>query len=146
MRAIVSRRYGTESLKLEEVPRPVPGDDGVLVKVYASSLNYATMFLVKGRPFAIRVGKGGVFKPKHPIPGGEIAGRVEAVGKNVKSLQVGDAVYGDTCSIGYGALAEYTRATEAVLSPMPSNLSFSQAAAVPQSALVALQGLRAGAL
>jgi NADPH:quinone reductase-like Zn-dependent oxidoreductase len=146
MKAIVSRRYGLNSLALEEVPMPVPGDDEVLVKVYASSLNYAVMFLVRGRPIFVRLMKGGLFKPPHPIPGGEIAGKVEAVGRYALKYKPGDEVFGDTCHAGYGAFAEYACAPEAVLSRKPPNLSFEEAAAVPQSALVALQGLRAGGL
>jgi NADPH:quinone reductase-like Zn-dependent oxidoreductase len=146
MKAIVSRSYGFDALRLEEVPKPEPGDDEVLVKVYASALNFATMFCVRGRPFLVRLMIGGLFKPRHKIPGGELAGRVEAVGRNIARLKPGDEVYGDTCKSGYGAFAEYACAPEACLSPMPANLSYEEAAAVPQSALVALQGLRAGGI
>jgi NADPH:quinone reductase-like Zn-dependent oxidoreductase len=146
MKAIVSRRYGVDALELEEVPRPVPRDDEVLVKIHASSLNYAATWLVKGRPLFIRLMKGGLFEPRHPIPGGEFAGRIEAVGKGALRYEPGDAVYGDLCYAGYGAFAEYACAPEGIISPMPTNLSFEEAAAVPQSALVALQGLRAGGL
>lgn len=146
MKAILSRSYGLENLRLEEVPIPVLGDDEALVKVFATSLNFATMFFVKGRPFFIRLMKGGLFRPANPIPGGEIAGRVEAVGKNVSRFKPGDEVYGDTCTAGYGAFAEYVCAPESALSLKPTNLSYVEAAAVPQSALVALQGLRAGGI
>lgn len=144
MKAIVSRRYGLGGLSLEEIPAPAPRDREVLVKIYASSLNSATLFRVMGRPVFIRLMKGGLFKPCFPIPGGEIAGRVEAVGREVRTLRPGDEVYGDTCASGYGALAEYVCAPEEALSLKPANLSFEEAAAVPQSSLVALRGLRAG--
>jgi NADPH:quinone reductase-like Zn-dependent oxidoreductase len=146
MKAIVSMRYGLKALKLEEVPKPVPGDDEVLVKVYAGSLNFAVMFRVKGRPFVLRLMQGGLYRPRYPIPGGEFAGRIEAVGRNVVRYRLGDEVYGDSCASGYGAFAEYLRAPEGALSLKPAGLSFEEAAAVPQSALVALQGLRAGGL
>ncbi len=144
MKAIVSRRYGLKALRLEDVPKPVPRDGEVLVKVFATSINFATMFLVKGRPFIIRMAKGGLLKPRFPVPGGEFACRIEAIGGSVARFKPGDEVYGDSCSAGYGASAEYLRAPESAISLKPANLSFEEAAAVPQSALVALQGLRAG--
>jgi NADPH:quinone reductase-like Zn-dependent oxidoreductase len=113
---------------------------------FTSSLDYATMFLVKGKPLILRVAKGGLLTPLHRIPGGEIAGRIEAVGRDIARLKPGDEVYGDTCRAGYGAFAEYICAPEGSLGLMPANLSFEEAAAVPQSAIVALQGLRAGGL
>lgn len=144
MKAIVCTKYGLDALKLEEVPKPIPNDDEVLVKVQASSLNFATLIRVKGKPFIVRPMIGGLLKPKYKIPGGEIAGQVEAIGRNVKQFKPGDEVYGDTCTCGYGAFAEYVCVPENVLALKPANISFEEAAAVPQSALVALQGLHAG--
>jgi NADPH:quinone reductase-like Zn-dependent oxidoreductase len=144
MKAIVCTKYGLDALKLEEIPKPIPNDDEVLVRVLASSLNFASMIRIKGKPFIVRPMIGGFLKPKYNIPGGEIAGQVEAIGRSIKQFKLGDEVYGDTCNCGYGAFAEYVCAPENILALKPTNISFEEAAAVPQSALVALQGLRAG--
>jgi NADPH:quinone reductase-like Zn-dependent oxidoreductase len=142
MKAIVCTKYGSlDVLSFEEAQKPTPGDDEVLVKVHASSVNYGNVALVKGEPFMSRLWSG-LSKPKDPIPGGDVAGRVEAVGKNVTQFQPGDEVYGDTSSDGFGAFAEYVAAPENMLALKPANISFEEAAAVPQAALVALQGLR----
>ena len=142
MKAIVCTKYGPlDVLSFEEVQKPTPGDDEVLVQVFASSVNYGNVALVKGEPFMSRLWSG-LSKPKDPIPGGDVAGRVEAVGKNVTQLQPGDEVYGDTSSCGFGAFAEYVAAPANMFALKPANVSFEEAAAVPQAALVALQGLR----
>jgi NADPH:quinone reductase-like Zn-dependent oxidoreductase len=142
MKAIVCREYGSlDVLNLEEVQKPTPGDDEVPVQVHASSVNYGNVALVKGEPFMSRLWSG-LSKPKDPIPGGDVAGRVEAVGKNVTQFQPGDEVYGDTSSAGFGAFAEYVAAPANTFALKPTNISFEEAAAVPQAALVALQGLR----
>ena len=146
MKAIVQTRYGLRNLSIKDEPKPVPAEDQVLVKVHAAALNHAVMFMVKGRPFPVRVMRGGLLKPRRWIPGGEIAGRVEAIGAKVRAFGPGDEVYGDTCQCGYGALAEFVCADEGALAPKPAALSFEEAAGVPQSALVALQGLRAGGI
>ena len=147
MKAIVCTEYGPpDILKLEEVPKPTPGQDEVLVKVQASSLNFNNLIFVSGKPFLVRLMGGGLLRPKHQIPGGDIAGRVEAVGRNVKQFQPGDEVYGDLCHCGFGGFAEYVSVPdpENALALKPANLTFEEAATVPQAALVALQGLRAG--
>ena len=142
MKAIIQTHYGpVDDLKLEEIPIPIPGDDELLIRIHASSVNYANLALVKGKPFLVRLWSG-FLKPKYKIPGGDIAGRVEAVGKNVKLFQPGDEVFGDTSGCGFGAFAEYACVPENILALKPANISFEEAAAVPQSALVALQGLR----
>jgi NADPH:quinone reductase-like Zn-dependent oxidoreductase len=142
MKAIVYKKYGSlDVLNLEEIPKPTPGDDEVLVEVFASSVNFGDLALVKGEPFIARLWSG-LLKPKHQIPGGDIAGRVEAVGGNVKQFKPGDEVFGDISGFGFGGYAEYVSAPENALALKPAGSTFEEAAAVPQAALVALQGLR----
>jgi NADPH:quinone reductase-like Zn-dependent oxidoreductase len=142
MKAIVCDSYGSpDLLRLEEVPRSVPGECDVLVEVGASSVNFANLALVKREPFVARFW-GGLTKPKFKIPGGDLAGRVAAVGAKVTRFKPGDEVFGDVSDCGFGAFAEYARAPEKTLALKPAGLSFEQAAAVPQAALVALLGLR----
>lgn len=140
MKAIVYTEYGTpDVLRLREVERPTPKDDEVLVKVYATALNFSDWGLLRG---AFRFFGFGLFRPKHQILGADIAGRVEAVGKNAKDFRPGDEVYGDLSWSGRGGLAEYVCAPESMLAHKPANLSFELAAAVPIAAGVALQALR----
>jgi NADPH:quinone reductase-like Zn-dependent oxidoreductase len=142
MKAIVYHKYGSpDVLELEEIEKPAPGDDEILVKVHASSVNYGNLALVKGKPFLARLWSG-FLKPKFKIPGGDIAGRIETIGKNVKQFQPGDEVFGDLSDIGFGAFAEYVCVPEIALASKPANLSFMESAAAPQAAVVALQGLR----
>jgi NADPH:quinone reductase-like Zn-dependent oxidoreductase len=142
MKAIVYTEYGPpDVLQLKEVDKPTPTKDEVLVKVRAASVNYSDWAFVRGKPYEIRMLQG-LLKPKHPILGADIAGRVEAVGKNVKQFQPGDEVFGDISGCGWGVFAEYVSVSENVLALKPANLMFEEAAAVPQAALVALQGLR----
>src|SRR3989440_2597736 len=139
MRAIVYHTYGSpDVLKLEEVQKPVPQDDEVLVKVHATSVNAGDWHLLRGKPFLLRLMGFGLLKPKHKILGSDIAGRVEAVGRNVKQFQPGDEVFGSI----RGGFAEYVCAREDALVLKPANLSFEEAAAVPMAAVTALQGLR----
>jgi NADPH:quinone reductase-like Zn-dependent oxidoreductase len=98
--------------------------------------------MIRGKPFVARLTSGGLFKPKYKIPGGDIAGQVEAVGRNVKQFQPGDEVYGDLGDCGFGGFAEYVCASENALALKPTGITFEEAATVPQSALVALEGLR----
>jgi NADPH:quinone reductase-like Zn-dependent oxidoreductase len=144
MRAIVYHTYGSPAvLKLEEVQKPVPQDDEVLVKVYATSVNAGDWaHLLRGKPFLMRLMGFGLLKPKNTILGSDIAGRVEAVGRNVKQFQSGDEVFGNTARYGFGGFAEYVAVPENALILKPTNISFEEAAAVPQAALTALQGLR----
>jgi len=143
MKAIVCDKYGPpDTLKLEEVPKPVPGDDEILVKVHAASVNYSTTAYVTGKPSVIRLMGGGLLKPKHRIPGAEVAGRVEAVGRNVKEFRPGDEVFGDLSRCGRGGFAEYVSVPETILALKPVNISFEEAAAVTEAAVVALQCLR----
>jgi NADPH:quinone reductase-like Zn-dependent oxidoreductase len=138
MKAIVYHTYGSpDVLKLEEVEKPTPQDNEVLVKVHAASANAADWHLLRGDPFLLRLNSG-LLKPKNTILGADIAGRVEAVGSTVTQFQPGDEVFGTM----RGGFAEYVCAREDALVLKPANLSFEEAAAVPMAAVTALQGLR----
>ncbi len=143
MKAIVYTEYGPpDVLNLEEVQKPTPKDDEVLVKVHAASANAADWHLMRADPFLVRVMGFGLLKPKNGLLGADIAGRVEAVGRNVKQFQPGDEVFGDLSGSGFGGFAEYVCAAEQALALKPANVSFQEAAAVPLAAVTALQGLR----
>ena len=143
MKAIVHTEYGLpDILELKEVENPTPRDDEVYVKVRASSVTTHNLFLLRGKPFMIRLMNGGLQKPKITTPGSDMAGQVVSVGRNAKRFQPGDEVFGDLSPCGFGAFAEYVCVPETVLTLKPSNITFEEAAAVPQAALVALQGLR----
>jgi NADPH:quinone reductase-like Zn-dependent oxidoreductase len=140
MKAVVNSQYGSpDVMKLADVEKPSPQDDQVLVKVHAASVNALDWHLLTADIFLVRLMGLGLFKPKNTILGADIAGRVEAVGKDVTGFKPGDEVFGD---IGHGGFAEYAVASEKVLALKPANLSFEAAAAVPVAALTALQGLR----
>jgi NADPH:quinone reductase-like Zn-dependent oxidoreductase len=142
MKAIVCKKYGPpDVLRMQEVATPTLKDNEVLVKVHAASVNAADWHLLTADIFLVRLVVG-LFKPKYPILGADIAGRVEAVGRNVKQFQPGAEVYGDILTRGSGAFAEYASAPETALAPKPINLSYEEAAAVPLAAVTALQGLR----
>ena len=139
MKAIVYTKYGPpDVLQLKEVPKPVLGDDEVLVKIHAAAMNPLDWHFMRASPFIIRF-ISGLLKPKNQILGADIAGQVEAVGANAKQFKVGDEVYGE---ISRGGFAEYVCVTEDKLALKPTNLSFQQAAAVPVAGLTALQCLR----
>ena len=143
MKAIIQTEYGSpDVLSLQEVDQPIVTANGVLVRVRATSVNAGDWHLMRGDPFLTRLIWGGIRKPKIQILGMDIAGTVEAVGKDVTQFQVGDEVFGDLSECGFGAFAEYVCATEAALALKPTNISFEQAATVPGAALAALQGLR----
>jgi NADPH:quinone reductase-like Zn-dependent oxidoreductase len=143
MKAILHTKYGPpDELKLGEVEKPVPKENEVLIEVQASSVTYSNSAFVRGKPFIVRMMGSGLFKPKHKILGSDIAGRVETVGENVKQFQPGDEVFGDLSECGRGGFAEYVAAPENALALKPANLTFEEAAAVPEAAVVALQGLR----
>lgn len=138
MKAIVCTKYGPpDVLQLKEVEKPTPRDNEILVRVHVAAANPADWHLMRAKPFFVRLGNG-FLKPKNPIPGLDMAGRVEAVGSSVTQFQPGDAVFGCVT----GAFAEYVLARECDLALKPANLSFEQAAAVPVVAFTALQGLR----
>ena len=143
MKAIVYRRYGSaEVLKCEDIPKPVPNDDQVLIKVRAAALNPLDWRMMGGVPFLIRK----VMKVKTPSDaqpvgiGRDVAGVVEAVGKNVTQFKIGDEVFGN-CE---AAVTEYACTKESALVAKPEALTFEQAAAIPVAGLTALQGLRKG--
>jgi len=142
MKAIVYTTYGSpDVLEFKDVEKPTPKDNEVLVKIHAAAVTVGDVIVVGGKPFPVRFWSG-LFEPKHTIPGKEMAGRVEAVGKNVTQFQPGDEVFGDLSVCGLGAFAEYVAVPEHAIALKPVNMSFEQAAAVAESAIVALQGLR----
>jgi NADPH:quinone reductase-like Zn-dependent oxidoreductase len=143
MKAIVYHNYGSpDVLKLEEVRKPTPKDNEVLVEVHAASANAADWHLLRGKPFLVRLMGFGFLKPRNKILGLDIAGRVDAVGRNVKQFHPGDEVFGDLSDCGLGGFAESVCATENALALKPTSTTFEEAAAVPLAALSALQGLR----
>lgn len=141
MQAIVQDRYGTEPeevLRLARVERPTIGDDEVLVRVDAAGVDRGTWHLMAGLPYPVRLAGYGLRAPKTPVPGLDLAGSVEAVGREVTEFEPGDEVFG----IGNGSFAEYVGAPAAKLASRPAKLSAEQAAAVPVSGLTALQAVR----
>jgi len=142
MKAIVYTKYGPpDVLQLKEVEQPTPKDNEVLVKVHAASVNSWDWDLLRGTPFLNRLGFG-LLKPKYKILGADIAGRVQTVGRNVDHFQPGDEVFGDISGCGWGAFAEYVCVPENALAPKSARMTFEEAAAIPQAAVLALQGLR----
>lgn len=140
MKAIVCTRFGPpEALQLSDVEKPIPKDGEVLVKVIAASLNSADLDWLKGS-WMIRLN--GLFKPKHKILGSDIAGIVEAVGKDVNQFQPGDEVFVDLSPCGFGALAEFVCIPEDAPASKPAGMTFVEAAAYPQAAVLAVQGLQ----
>ncbi|UPO76151.1 NAD(P)-dependent alcohol dehydrogenase [Arthrobacter sp. Helios] len=137
MRAIVQERYGSaEVLHLGNVPVPEPKENEVLVQVGAAGVDRGVWHIMTGLPYLGRLAFG-LRKPRNPVPGMDLAGTVSAVGSSVTRFAVGDQVYGS----GRSTYAEYAVAPEARLAAKPERLSFAQAAAVPVSAVTALQGL-----
>ncbi|MBY8992064.1 MAG: NAD(P)-dependent alcohol dehydrogenase [Candidatus Lokiarchaeota archaeon] len=138
MKAIVYTEYGSpEVLQLQEVEKPTPKENEVLVKIHAASLNAADLDLMRGRyqpPFSR--------KPRYEILGSDIAGRIEAAGRSIKQFQIGDEILADLTKPGFGAFAEYVCVPEKELRLKPVSMTFEQAATIPQSAVVAIQGLK----
>jgi NADPH:quinone reductase-like Zn-dependent oxidoreductase len=140
MRAIVYTKYGPpEVLQLKEVAKPTPKDDEVLIKVHAVSVNRSDWEGLSGKPLYARLG--GLLKPRHHILGSDIAGRVEMAGRNVRRFQPGDEVFGDILP-RLGGFAEYVCARESALALKPASMTFEEAAAIPQAAVIALPGTR----
>ncbi len=140
MKAIVYTKYGPpDVLELKEVEKPVPKDDEALVKVHAASINAADLEILRGN-WSARFG--GPLKPKYKILGSDIAGRIEALGRNVKQFQPGDAIWADLSLLGYGAFAEYVCVPEKALRLKPARMTFEEAAAMPSAGANALQNLR----
>jgi NADPH:quinone reductase-like Zn-dependent oxidoreductase len=141
MQAVVQDEYGeADVLRLEDVDRPAVGDGEVLLRVHAAGLDRGVWHLMAGLPYPVRLAGYGVRAPKNRVRGREVAGRVEAVDRSVRTLQAGDEVFG----IAEGSFAEYACAREDKLAPKPQNLTFEQAAVATISALTALQGVRDG--
>lgn len=139
MKAIVYKKYGSpDVLQLTEIEKPTPNDDQILVKIHAVSVNPYDWHLMRGAPFLARFFNG-LLRPKNQILGADIAGKVEAVGKNITQFKVGDEVYGGS---GFGGFAEYVCVPERALAHKPANISFEEAAAIPIVGFTALQGLR----
>ncbi len=140
MKAMVYTKYGSpDVLQFKEVEKPTPKDNEVLVKIHAASVNAYDWHFLTADMFLIRLMGGGLLKPKNTRLGADIAGRVEAIGRNVKQFRPDNEVFGD---ISHGGFAEYVSVPESALAQKPANLSFEQAAAVPLAAVTALQGLR----
>ena len=138
MRAAVYNRYGPpDVVQIADIERPVPKDNEVLLKVCAASINPYDWHFMRGTPYFLRI-MAGLRKPKDQRLGVDVAGQVEAVGRNVTEFKPGDGVFG-TCK---GAVAEYACASESALVIKPDRLTFAQAASVPVAAFTALQGLR----
>ncbi|MCC7181675.1 MAG: NAD(P)-dependent alcohol dehydrogenase [Acidobacteria bacterium] len=144
MKAIVRETYGPpDVLRLEEVPLPAVGDDDVLVRVLAASANAGDRHMLRGTPLPFRL-VAGLRKPRFKTIGNDIAGRVEAVGRQVTRFRPGDHVFGELSRCGFGAYAEFAVAPDKALALKPANLSFEEAAAIPTAGCTALQGLRKG--
>jgi len=142
VKAIVYTRYGSpDVLQLKDIEKPTPKDNQVLVKVHAASANPADWHLMRAEPFLARLANG-LLKPKNTRLGADVAGRVEAVGRNVTRFQVGNDVFGELPLNKLGSFAEYVCVSEELLALKPTKLTFEQAAAVPLAAFTALQGLR----
>ena len=138
MQAIINHEYGPpEDLKLQELEKPTIGEDSVLVRVRAASVNPYDWHVLRGLPYLVRLSEG-LRRPKHPIPGVDLAGEVEGVGANVTRFQPGDEVFGGRS----GSFAEYLCGVERNFTPKPPALSFEQAAAIPMAGCTALQALR----
>jgi len=147
MKAIVQVKYGSpDVLELRDIDKPVVEDDEVLVRVHAASVHPDVWHVLSGLPYVLRIMGAGLLKPKRVVPGTDVAGQVESVGKNVTQFQVDDDVFGESIR-GYqwrngGAFAEYVAVPAEVLALKPADLTYEQAAAIPTSGLIALQGIR----
>jgi len=141
MRAVTHAERGPPAVFRQiEVETPTPRDDEVLVKVHAASVNSWDWELLRKRPFMVSLGERS--DPRYKILGADIAGRIEAVGRDAKQFRPGDEVFGDLCNSGWGGFAEYACARGSALMLKPASMTFEEAAATPQAGLLALQGLR----
>lgn len=144
MKALLLRRYGSpDFLAVDEIEKPVPAKNKVLVKVLAVSINDWDWGLILGTPFIPNRLMTGLRRPKIVV-GSDISGRVEAVGSNVTRFKPGDEVFGDLSGCGFGGFAEFVCAPESALKFKSPKMSFEQAAAIPQAGMLALQGITAG--
>lgn len=141
MRAFTRSEYGSpDVLRLEELPTPTPTGDELLVEVRAASVNMADVDYLMGRPKIARLGTG-LRRPRNSGLGLDLAGRVVAVGEQVSGFEPGDEVFGDLTEFGFGAFAEYVCSPSAAFARKPAGVTFEEAAAVPQAAVMAAQGL-----
>jgi NADPH:quinone reductase-like Zn-dependent oxidoreductase len=139
VKAVLYMRYGSpDVLRWKDVEAPVPKDSEVLVKVRAVSLNRSDWEVLRGKPLYARIS--GPFRPRHHILGSDIAGQVQAVGRNATRFQPGDDVFADILD-RMGGFAEYVCVRESTLAPMPAGMSYEEAAALPQAGAIALQGI-----
>jgi NADPH:quinone reductase-like Zn-dependent oxidoreductase len=147
MKAVIQQKYGPpDVLQLREVDKPAVGGDEVLVRVRAASVHPDVWHVVSGQPYVVRIFGAGLLKPKNPVPGTDMAGVVESVGKNVTQFRPGDPVFGETIYMNQwtngGAYAEYVSVQEDLLALKPDNITFEQAASVPTSGFITLLNLR----
>jgi len=143
MRALTADRYGgVEVLRLRQIAVPAPGPTDVLVRVQAAAANPADLHLLAGQPFLLRFMGNGLFRPRRAVPGSDVAGRVEAVGRDVTRFRPGDAVFADLADVGRGAFAELVAAPAHAWAGVPDGVDIEAAAAAPMAAVTALQGLR----
>lgn len=144
MKAIICPKYGSpDVLQLQEVAKPAPQEDEVLIQIHAASLNSRDLRMLRANPFFMRLTPGGLFRPKNMILGADVAGRVESIGSRVKQFKSGDDVFGFLPSAaGCGTFSEFVCAKEDLIALKPANLSFEQSAAVPVASMTALQALR----
>ena len=141
MKAVVFRKYGPpEVLRIQDVPKPAPKDNEVLVKIITTAVNDYDWSMIRGKPFLYRL-MFGLFRPKRSIPGMEMAGIVESAGTNVSEFSIGDRVYGDTSDHGFGTYAEYMAIDQQALVKIPPNMSFEEATTISHAAMLAYQGL-----
>ncbi|MEV4383004.1 NAD(P)-dependent alcohol dehydrogenase [Streptosporangium sp. NPDC049644] len=151
MKAVVQDAYGSpEVLELREIDKPVVKEDEVLVRVRAASVHPDVWHVVSGRPYVLRLMGAGLLRPKNRVPGTDVAGHVESVGRKVTRFRPGDEVFGETIRGNQwkngGAFAEYVSVSQDALASKPGNVTFEQAAAVPTSGLIALRNLPEGRL
>lgn len=142
MKAIVQEQYGSaEVLKVLEVEMPTPKNDEVLIQVKATALNAPDWRLLKGKPFVMRM-MTGLIRPKNKIKGCEFSGRIVELGQGITDFKVGDAVMGDVADAGFGAFSDYICVKSSLLARKPESLTHIEAAALPLTAVTALQGVR----
>src|SRR5687768_16978207 len=147
MKAVVQDRYGSpgDVLQVREIVVPTAGDDDVLVRVRAASAHADVWHVVTGIPYVLRLMGNGVRRPKVQVPGSDLAGVVEAVGRNVTRFKPGDEVFGESVNFGWkngGSFAEFASVPQDFLARKPGNVTFEQAAAVPTSGYIALSNVR----
>ncbi|MGB5171052.1 MAG: NAD(P)-dependent alcohol dehydrogenase [Eudoraea sp.] len=141
MKAFLQETYGSvQNLKLTNIPKSIPKENEVLIKIYATSINDYDWSMIRGKPYIYRL-MYGIFKPKNKVLGMELSGIIEQIGEKVSNFKIGDEVYGDISNYGFGSFAEYLCIDEKAVLPKPSNLSFEEATALPHAGGLALQGL-----